>query len=83
MLLFTDTPLYWILVSVQLVTVQMPSMPRDQSIHIVPSFTLESGVVLKNAEVAYKTWGELNATKDNVMVFCHGANVSNDLEFEE
>ena len=58
----------------------MPPTPRNQSIHIVPSFTLESGVVLKNAEVAYKTWGELNAAKDNIMVFCHEENVSNNLE---
>lgn len=42
--------------------------------HIVPSFTLESGVVLKNAEVGYRTWGKLNANRDNVMVICHGSN---------
>ena len=31
-------------------------------------FTLQSGVTLSNARLAYKTYGELNAAKDNVVV---------------
>ncbi|KAK6505792.1 homoserine O- acetyltransferase [Arthrobotrys musiformis] len=42
-----------------------------QSYCIVPSFTLESGVTLKDAPVAYKTFGELSPSGDNVMVVCH------------
>ncbi|KAF3183664.1 homoserine O- acetyltransferase [Orbilia oligospora] len=42
-----------------------------QSYCIIPSFTLESGVTLKQAPVAYKTFGELSPSGDNVMVVCH------------
>ncbi|EGX49458.1 hypothetical protein AOL_s00078g491 [Orbilia oligospora ATCC 24927] len=42
-----------------------------QSYCIIPSFTLESGVTLKQAPVAYKTFGELSSSGDNVMVVCH------------
>lgn len=52
----------------------------DQSIYTVPSFTLESGKVLKQAPVAYKTWGKLNDAKDNVMIICHAFTGSADVE---
>ncbi|KAI0661548.1 homoserine O-acetyltransferase [Cubamyces menziesii] len=52
----------------------------DQNIFHVPTFTLESGRVLKNAPVAYKTWGQLNQTKDNVMIICHAFTGSSDVE---
>ena len=52
----------------------------DQSFHIVPSFTLEGGQVLKNVPIAYKTWGKLNAAKDNVMVVCHALTGSADVQ---
>jgi homoserine O-acetyltransferase len=32
---------------------------------------LDSGRVLENVEIAYETWGELNAEKTNVAVVCH------------
>jgi len=51
----------------------------DQEYFHVPSFTLECGVELNNAPVAYKTWGTLNATKDNVMVICHAFTGSADV----
>jgi homoserine O-acetyltransferase len=52
----------------------------DQNIFIVPSFKLECGVELKQVPVAYKTWGTLNETKDNVMIICHAFTGSADLE---
>ncbi|KAJ7622147.1 Alpha/Beta hydrolase protein [Roridomyces roridus] len=57
-----------------------PLVHLDQSILIVPSFTLECGAELKDAPVAYKTWGTLNSTKDNVMVICHAFTGSADVE---
>ena len=52
----------------------------EQSIHIVPSFTLECGRTLREVPVAYKTWGKLDETKDNVMVICHAFTGSADVE---
>ncbi|KAI0041998.1 homoserine O-acetyltransferase [Auriscalpium vulgare] len=52
----------------------------EQSIHIVSSFQLECGSVLQDVPVAYKTWGTLNDTKDNVMVICHAFTGSADVE---
>lgn len=52
----------------------------DQKYYTVPSFTLESGQVLKNVPVAYKTWGKLNETRDNVMIICHAFTGSSDVE---
>lgn len=52
----------------------------DQQYHFVPSFTLESGTVLRDVPVAYKTWGKLNETKDNVMIICHAFTGSSAVE---
>ncbi|WEW56547.1 homoserine O-acetyltransferase [Emydomyces testavorans] len=51
----------------------------DQSIAIVPSFTLESGVVLYNVPVAYTIRGKLNASGDNALVVCHALSGSADV----
>jgi homoserine O-acetyltransferase/O-succinyltransferase len=51
-----------------------------QDIFIVPSFTLECEQVLRDAPVAYKTWGALNEKRDNVMVICHAFTGSADVE---
>jgi homoserine O-acetyltransferase len=32
---------------------------------------LDSGRVLEHVEIAYETWGTLNADKSNVVVVCH------------
>lgn len=34
-------------------------------------FVTEAGVRFEQAPVAYKTWGRLNRTRDNVVVICH------------
>lgn len=52
---------------------------EDQSIAIVPSFTLESGVTLFNVPVAYTTRGTLAPSGDNVLVICHALSGSADV----
>jgi homoserine O-acetyltransferase len=57
-----------------------PALVIDQEIFTVDSFTLECGTALKSVPVAYKTWGSLNATRDNVMIICHAFTGSADVE---
>ena len=60
----------------------MPSYSTliDQFIYKIPAYTLECGVELKDVPIAYKTWGELNEEKDNVMIICHAFTGSADVE---
>jgi homoserine O-acetyltransferase len=51
----------------------------DQTIAIIPSFTLESGVILQNVPLAYSTRGKLSPTRDNAMVICHALSGSADV----
>lgn len=51
----------------------------DQSIAIIPSFTLESGVTLHNVPIAYSTQGKLSPYRDNAMVICHALTGSADV----
>jgi homoserine O-acetyltransferase len=50
-----------------------------QKLAIVPEHTLESDVTLYEVPVAYKTWGKLNDSRDNVMVICHALSGSADV----
>ncbi|KAI9755829.1 MAG: homoserine O- acetyltransferase [Candelina submexicana] len=51
----------------------------DQSIAVIPSFTLESGVTLHNVPLAYSTRGRLSPNRDNAMVICHALTGSADV----
>jgi len=59
---------------------KLASLVNGQTITIIPEFTLSSGVKIRQVPVAYKTWGELNEQKDNVMVICHALSGSADVE---
>lgn len=52
----------------------------DQNITVIPSFTLETGVVLNDVPIAWKSWGKLNDKGDNCMVICHALTGSADVE---
>ncbi|CAG61021.1 uncharacterized protein GVI51_J08195 [Nakaseomyces glabratus] len=52
---------------------------KGQKIVEVPELVLESGVVLNNFPIAYKTWGHLNSRGDNCMVICHALTGSSDV----
>jgi homoserine O-acetyltransferase len=47
--------------------------------HYTEPFTLENGKKLNNLEVAYQTYGKLNAEKDNVIWVCHALTANSDV----
>lgn len=43
----------------------------SQIFHYNGTFTTESGYVLHQPDIAYKSWGRLNENRDNVVLICH------------
>ncbi|KAL7626857.1 homoserine O- acetyltransferase [Parahypoxylon ruwenzoriense] len=52
---------------------------QGQKFALIPELQLDSGEVLESCPVAYKTWGRLNDTRDNVLVICHALTGSSDV----
>lgn len=60
---------------------QSALLASNQSYVLFPTFTLESGVILHNVPLAYKTWGKLDPDrKNNALVVCHALTGSADVE---
>jgi len=45
--------------------------PHTQYYTLTEPFCLESGVVMLDVQIAYRTWGQLNAKRDNTILICH------------
>jgi homoserine O-acetyltransferase len=54
--------------------------PQTQFYQLSEPFQLESGEVLINVQVAYRTWGKLNANRDNGVLICHALTGSSDAD---
>lgn len=58
----------------------LKSPQRDLGVYKHPKiFKLESGKKLRNLEIAYQTFGKLNAKKDNVIWACHALTANADV----
>ena len=51
----------------------------NQLFQLSDPFALESGETLAGARVAYRTWGQLNARRDNVVWVCHALTANADV----
>jgi homoserine O-acetyltransferase len=49
-------------------------------LHELGDFELENGAILPGARIAYRSWGRLSATADNVVVVCHALTGSPDVD---
>ncbi|KAH8924458.1 homoserine O-acetyltransferase [Atractiella rhizophila] len=58
----------------------LASLIPSQSLAHLPSFELESGEVLEDVWIGWKSWGKLNDERNNAMVVCHALTGSSDLE---
>lgn len=54
----------------------MPLIAQSQSMHFAEALALTSGAQLRAYDLAYETYGELNADKNNAVLVCHALNAS-------
>ena len=54
--------------------------PATQFVEYGEAFELENGDVLPSLRIAYRTWGELAAERDNVVLICHALTGSADAD---
>ncbi|MEE4270690.1 MAG: homoserine O-acetyltransferase [Thermoanaerobaculales bacterium] len=54
--------------------------PIDASIREIGDFRLESGEVVPDARIAYRSWGTLNPSATNAVVVCHALTGSPDVD---
>jgi len=54
--------------------------PKTEFYHLAKPFQLESGAVLTQVQVAYRTWGKLNNQGDNGVIICHALTGSADAD---
>ncbi|MBW4444710.1 MAG: homoserine O-acetyltransferase [Plectolyngbya sp. WJT66-NPBG17] len=54
--------------------------PETQFYQLSEPFALESREVLSGVQVAYRTWGTLNAARDNAVLVCHALTGSADVD---
>jgi homoserine O-acetyltransferase/O-succinyltransferase len=54
--------------------------PQTQFYKLPQAFQLESGEVLLGVEVAHRTWGQLNSSRDNAVLICHALTGSADAD---
>jgi homoserine O-acetyltransferase len=52
---------------------------KEYTFQLPDPFPLESGETLAGARVAYRTWGQLNAARDNVVWVCHALTANADV----
>lgn len=51
-----------------------------QCVETIETHELDSGEILQSFPVAYRSWGALNAAKDNVIIVCHALSGSADVQ---
>jgi homoserine O-acetyltransferase len=54
----------------------MPFIVTPQSMHFAAPLPLQSGAALRGYDLAYETYGQLNADKSNAVLICHALNAS-------
>ncbi|MFM7332629.1 MAG: homoserine O-acetyltransferase [Brachymonas sp.] len=54
----------------------MPFLATPQSMHFEAALPLQSGASIRGYDLAYETYGQLNADQSNAVLICHALNAS-------